>query len=38
MLERESVDQDSITPSPSEISPHFRWKLVLWERLLTPVP
>jgi hypothetical protein len=38
MLDRESVDQGSITPSPPEISPDFRGKLGTWESLLIPAP
>jgi hypothetical protein len=36
MLDRETVDQGSITPSPSEISAEFRKKRVLWEGILAP--
>src|SRR5687768_14510575 len=34
MLDRESVDQGSITPSPPEIGAHFRGKLMLREGCL----
>jgi hypothetical protein len=36
MLDRESVDQGSITTSPPEISSDFRRNLVLWEDCLIP--
>jgi hypothetical protein len=36
MLDRETMEQGSITPSPPEISSDFRKKSVLWKGILAP--